>query len=352
MQAIARVNRVFKDKKGGLIVDYIGLANDLRKALAEYTEDDRRLTGIPQEMAIAKMLEKYEVVKALLHGFNYQKFFAAPANERMTIMLEAMDHILKQENGKERYLKEVNALLWAFALSVPDDQALKIRDDVGFFQAVKAAIIKNTETKSSQEQDVDTAIKQIISKAIISDRVIDVFAAAGLKKPDVSILSEEFLEKVKEMPQKNLAFETLKRLLNDEIRFRQKKNLIQARSFEALLDKAIKAYTNKSVETAQVIEELIELARKMREEQKRNTELNLSEEEIAFYDALADNESASRFWAIKHCRLWQESLWIWLEKTLQSTGRSETAYKQNCESWSNIYSKNMVTRQINKKKPR
>ena len=240
------------------------------------------------------MLEKYEVVKALLHGFNYQKFFAAPANERMTIMLEAMDHILKQENGKERYLKEANALLWAFALSVPDDEALKIRDDVGFFQAVKAAIIKNTETKSSQEQDVDTAIKQIISKAIISDRVIDVFAAAGLKKPDVSILSEEFLEKVKEMPQKNLAFETLKRLLNDEIRFRQKKNLIQARSFEALLDKAIKAYTNKSVETAQVIEELIELARKMREEQKRNTELNLSEEEIAFYDALADNESAKQ----------------------------------------------------------
>ena len=240
------------------------------------------------------MQEKYEVVKALLHGFDYQKFFKAPANERMTIMLQAMDHILKQEKGKERYLKEVNSLLWAFALSVPDDQALKIRDDVGFFQAVKASIIKNTETKSSEEEDVDTAIKQIISKAIISDRVIDVFAAAGLKKPDVSILSEEFLEKVKEMPQKNVAFETLKRLLNDEIRFRQKKNLIQARSFEALLDKAIKAYTNKSVETAQVIEELIELARKMREEQKRNTELNLSEEEIAFYDALADNESAKQ----------------------------------------------------------
>jgi type I restriction enzyme R subunit len=195
----------------------------------------------------------------------------------MTIMLQAMDHILKQEKGKERFLKEVNALLWAFSLSVPDDEALKIRDDVGFFQAVKAAIIKNTDTKANQAQDIDTAIKQIISKAIISDRVIDVFAAAGLKKPDVSILSEEFLEKVKEMPQKNLAFETLKRLLNDEIRFRQKKNLIQARSFEALLDKAIKSYTNK-----------------MREEQKRNTELNLSEEEIAFYDALADNESAKQ----------------------------------------------------------
>ncbi len=150
-------------------------------------------------------------------------------------------------------------------------QALKIRDDVGFFQAVKAAIVKNTETKPSQAQDMDTAIKQIISKAIISDRVIDVFAAAGLKKPDVSILSDEFLENVKEMPQKNLAFETLKQLLNDEIKFRQKKNLIQARSFEELLDKAIKAYTNKSIETAQVIEQLIELAKKMREEQNEDT---------------------------------------------------------------------------------
>jgi type I restriction enzyme R subunit len=294
MQAIARVNRVFKDKKGGLIVDYIGIANDLRKALAEYTEDDRRLTGIPQEIAVAKMQEKYETVTALFHGFDYKRFFKAPSKERMSIMLQAMEHTLKQENGKERYLKEVSTLLWAFALAIPSDEALKIRDDVGFFQAVKAAIVKNTESKSSQAQDVDTAIKQIISKAIISDRVIDVFAAAGLKKPDVSILSEEFLEKVKEMPQKNLAFEALKRLLNDEIKFRQKKNLIQARSFEDLLDKAIKAYTNKSIETAQVIEQLIELARKMREEQKRNTQLNLTEEEIAFYDALADNESAKQ----------------------------------------------------------
>jgi len=294
MQAIARVNRVFKDKKGGLIVDYIGIANDLRKALAAYTENDKRLTGIPQEVAVAKMQEKYETVTAMYHGFDYKRFFPAKPQERMQIMLEAMDFILKQENGKERYLKEVTALLWAFALSVPNDEAIKIRDDVGLFQAVKAAIVKNTDTKDNQIQDMDTAINQIISKAIISDRVIDVFAAAGLKKPDVSILSEDFLEKVKEMPQKNLAFETLKRLLNDEIKFRQKKNLVQARSFEALLEKAIKAYTNKSIETAQVIEQLIELAKKMRDEQKRNTELNLSEEELAFYDALADNENAKQ----------------------------------------------------------
>jgi len=170
---------------------------------------------------------------------------------------------------------------------------MKIRDDVGFFQAVRAAIAKNTETMAEMEaQNIDTAIKQIISKAIISDRVIDVFAAAGFKKPDVSILSDEFLAEVKEIPQKNLAFEMLKKLLNDEIRFRQKKNLIQARSFEELLDKSIKAYTNKSIEAAQVIQQLIELAKKMREEQKRGTRLNLTEDEVAFYDALADNESA------------------------------------------------------------
>jgi type I restriction enzyme R subunit len=198
--------------------------------------------------------------------------------------------------------------LFAFGVAVPDPQALAIRDDVGFFQAVKAAIIKNTDTKALQAQDMDTAIKQIISDAIVSDRVIDVFAAAGLKKPDVSILSDEFLENVREMPQKNLAFETLKKLLNDEIKFRQKKNLIQARSFEDLLDKAIRAYTNKSVETAQVIEQLIELAKKMREEKDRGVQLNLSEEEIAFYDALADNESAKQVLGDKTLKLMSHEL--------------------------------------------
>jgi type I restriction enzyme R subunit len=293
MQAIARVNRVFKDKQGGLIVDYIGIANDLRKALAEYTESDKKLTGIPQEQAVAIMQEKYEVVAAFFHGFAFKKFFVVESKDRLTIIMQAMEQVLKQEKGKERYLKETNALLRAFALAVPNEDAMKIRDDVGFFQAVRAAIAKNTETMAEMEaQNIDTAIKQIISKAIISDRVIDVFAAAGFKKPDVSILSDEFLAEVKEIPQKNLAFEMLKKLLNDEIRFRQKKNLIQARSFEELLDKSIKAYTNKSIEAAQVIQQLIELAKKMREEQKRGTRLNLTEDEVAFYDALADNESA------------------------------------------------------------
>ena len=292
MQAIARVNRVFKDKKGGLVVDYIGIAYELKKALSEYTESDRKLTGIPQEQAVAIMQEKFEIVSAFFHGFDYKSFFEAEPRARITIIAEAMEQVLKHEKGKERYLEQVSSLLWAFALAVPNEDALKIRDDVGFFQAVRAAIVKNTETKQFKGVDIDSAIKQILTKAIISDRVIDVFAAAGLKKPDVSILSEEFLAEVKGMPQKNLAFEMLKKLLNDEIRFRQKKNLIQARSFEELLDKAIKAYTNKSIEAAEVIQRLIELAKKMREEQDRGKKLNLTDDEVAFYDALADNESA------------------------------------------------------------
>jgi len=293
MQAIARVNRVYKDKEGGLIVDYIGVACDLKKALAEYSDSDRKETGIAQEVAVAKMQEKYEVVKAFYYGFDYSQFFTVPSsNEKMSIMLEAMEHILKQEKGKQRYLEQTGLLTRAFALAVPHEEAIKIRDDVGFFQAVRAAIVKNTGTQTGQPENIDTAINQILSKAIISDRVIDVFEAAGLKKPDISLLSDDFLASVKDMPQKNLAFEALKKLLNDEIRIRKKKNIIQARSFEELLDKAIKSYTNKTIEAAEVIQQLIELAKKIREEQKRGTQLNLTEEEIAFYDALADNESA------------------------------------------------------------
>jgi type I restriction enzyme R subunit len=289
MQAIARVNRVFKEKQGGLIVDYIGVATELKQALADYTDSDKKQTGIPQEQAVALMLERYETTKAFFNGYDYTQFFTAQTKKRFSIILESMEQVLKQENGKDRYLKEVTALLYAFALSIPNKQALKIRDDVGFFQAVKAAIVKNTETKQDKTQDYDSAIKQILSKAIVSDRVIDVFAAAGFKKPDINILDEEFLAEIKGMPQKNLAFEALKRLLSDRIRFIQKKNLIQARSFEDLLDKAIKAYTNKSIETAQVIQQLIDLARNMRADPSRGAQLNLTDDEVAFYDALVDH---------------------------------------------------------------
>ncbi len=290
MQAIARANRVFRDKQGGLIVDYIGIANDLKEALVVYSESDKKLTGIPLDQALAVMQEKYEVVLAFFHGFNYQRFFEVEPGERMTILKQAMELVLSQENGKERYLKASSALLRAYGLVASHPDAVKIRDDVGFFQAVRAAIAKNTETKTIGDTlDVDSAIRQILSEAIVSDRVIDVFAAAGFKSPNIAILDDDFLAEVKDMPQKNLAFEMLKKLLTDEIRFRQRKNIVKARSFEELLDKTLKAYTNKSIDAAQAIQRLIELARTIKEEQKRGVALNLTEDEIAFYDALADH---------------------------------------------------------------
>ena len=293
MQAIARVNRVFKDKPGGLIVDYLGIADDLKKALAEYTESGGKgKPAFDQEEAVALMLEKYEVVSQMFHKFNFKPFFKVPVTEKMTIITQAQEHILQQKNGKERFLAYVTQLSQAFALSVPHPEALRIRDDVGFFQAVKARLAKYETGTGKTDDDLDSAIKQIISKAIASDKVIDIFAAAGLKKPDISILSDEFLAEVKGMPHKNLAFELLKKLLNDEIKARSKRNLVQGRSFAEMLENAIRRYQNKAIEAAKVIEELIGLAKKMREAEKRGEDLGLSEDEIAFYDALEVNDSA------------------------------------------------------------
>ena len=294
MQAIARVNRVFKDKPGGLIVDYIGIYFELGKALSDYTEGDKKLTGINQEDAVKLMKEKYEVVSALFYGFEYKKYFGLKTNEGLQFILDGTEHILSLKNGKNRFLENIAALSKAFALAVPNEESMKIRDNVGFFQAVRASIIKNTGSDKNEAagKDYDSAIKQIISKAIVSDRVIDIFAAAGLKKPDISVLSDEFLREIKEMPRKNLAFEALKKLLSDEIKIMRRKNLVQARSFEELLDKAIKAYTNKTIETAEIIERLIEMAKDIREAGKRGEKLSLSDDEIAFYDALETNDSA------------------------------------------------------------
>ncbi|HHT9126683.1 MAG TPA: type I restriction endonuclease subunit R [Candidatus Brocadiia bacterium] len=292
MQAIARVNRVFKDKPGGLVVDYLGIADELKKALSEYTEGDRKETGIPKDVAVALMLEKYEVVSTLFHGFDYSKFFTGIPKEKMSLIPAAIEHVLKQKDGKERCLKYVTELSKAFALAVPDEEALKIRDDVGFFQAVRSGLAKTTTTAGKTQEELDSAIRQIISKAIASDEVIDIFAAAGLKKPDISILSDEFLAEIRGLPHKNLALELLKKLLSDEIKVRSKKNLIQGRSFAEMLEKTIKKYQSKSIESAQVIEELIELAKKMREANRRGEKPNLNEEELAFYDALEVNDSA------------------------------------------------------------
>ncbi len=292
MQAIARVNRVFRDKPGGLIVDYIGIADQLKKALADYTERDRDQTGIPQEEAVAVMQEKYEIAIAMFHGFDYSHFFTGSAKQKLAVLPAAMDHILKQKDGKKRFVQAVVELTKSFALSVPHPAAIAIRDDVGFLQAVKSGLTKATTEGGKTEEELDTAIRQIISKAVASDKIIDIFDAAGLKKPDISILSDEFLAEVKNMPYKNLAMELLKKLLNDEIKARSRHNLVQARSFAEMLEKTIIRYQNRSLETAQILDELIGLAKEMREAAKRGEKLNLTEDELAFYDALEVNDSA------------------------------------------------------------
>ncbi|MEW6379079.1 MAG: type I restriction endonuclease subunit R [bacterium] len=293
MQAIARVNRVYKDKPGGLVVDYLGIADELKKAVSEYTESGGKGKPIfDQNDAIQVMHEKYEIVSQLFHGFDYRRFFTASGRDKISILVRAEDHILKQRDGKERLLAYVAQLSKAFALAVPSEEALRIRDDVIFFQEVKASLSKFQSGKGKTGEELDSAIKQIISKAITSDEVIDIFAAAGLKKPDISILSDEFLAEVRGMPHKNLALELLKKLLNDEIKSRSKKYLVQSRSFADMLEKTIRSYQNKAIEAAQVIERLIELAKDMRKAADRGEELNLSDEELAFYDALEVNDSA------------------------------------------------------------
>ena len=292
MQAIARVNRVFKDKPGGLVVDYLGIADELKKALSDYTERDRDMTGIPQDEAVAIMLEKYEVVSSMLHGFDYSRFFSGSPAERLAVIKEVMEYILQQDDGRKRFMQAVTELSKAFALSVPHEKTLEIRDHVGFFQTVRAAFSKNTSEDGKRPEMLDSAVRQIISKAVASDEVIDIFASAGLKRPDISILSDEFLEEVKHMPQRNLAIEVLKKLLNDEIKIRSKRNLVQSKSFAEMLEKTIRKYQNRTIDAAKVILELIELAKEMREAHKRGEKLNLTEEELAFYDALETNDSA------------------------------------------------------------
>ena len=293
MQAIARVNRVFKDKPGGLIVDYLGLADELRKALATYTDSGGHgSTAISQEQAVAVMQEKYEICLGLFHGFDWSKWVTGKPAERLYLLPAAQEHILSQEDGKERCLKSVTGLSQAFALAVPHETALAIRDDLGFFQAVRSALAKNAPGDRKPEEDLDHAIRQIVSRAVSSDEVIDIFAAAGLKKPDISILSDEFLAEVKGMPHQNLAIELLRKLLEDDIRSRQRKNVVEARSFAEMLEQTIRRYQNRAIETAEIIEELIRIAKEFRQSSNRGEDLGLTDDELAFYDALGINDSA------------------------------------------------------------
>jgi len=309
MQAIARVNRVFKDKPGGLVVDYLGLAYHLKQALANYTESGGKgQTAIDQEEAVAVMMEKYEVCCGLFHGFDWSNYKTGGPQERLSVLPAAQEHVLAQEDGKNRLARAVMELSKAFALAVPHEKALAIRDDVAFFQAVKSVLTKSHGTGGRSPEEVEHAIRQIVSKAVSSDEVIDIFAAAGLKKPDISILSEEFLAEVRGMKQRNLAVEMLRKLLEGEIKTRRQKNIVQARSFAELLENAIKRYQNRTIETAQVIEELIELAKEIREANERGEKLGLTEDEVAFYDALEANDSAVKVLGDETLRLIAQEL--------------------------------------------
>ncbi len=319
MQAIARVNRVFKDKPGGLVVDYLGIATDLKKALSFYSNSGGK--GDPaegQEKAVAAMLEKLEVVRQLFFqeskakeailiaeptayygkypgtGFNYRRFFTASPQEKLSIILQAEEHILGLEDGKNRFIREVTLLGQAFALSVPDEAALAIKDELALFQAVKARLVKFIGGGSGRSDiDIETAIKQIVDEALSSDQVVDIFDAAGIKKPEISILSEDFLLEIKGMKHQNLALELLKKILNDEIRTRSKTNLVKSKALLEMLENGIKRYNNGLLTTAEIIQFLVdEVARKIKEHDEREAHLGLSKEELAFYDALAENDSA------------------------------------------------------------
>jgi type I restriction enzyme R subunit len=293
MQAIARVNRVYKDKPGGLIVDYLGLADELKKALAVYTQSGGKdKVALDQEEAVAQLVEFYEQCLRLFDGFDWTQWLTGTPKDKLNIIAPAQEFILKQEDGKTRLLETVAKLTKAFALSVPHPKALELREAVAFFQTIKAALVKSRTTRDDGGFAVETAIRQLVSKAISSDEVIDIFAAAGLKKPNISILSDEFLADVKNMPYRNLAVELLQKLLKDEIKSRFGRNAVQARTFSEMLMESIRKYQNRAIETAQVIEELIALAKDIRSAQARGEKLKLTDDEVAFYDALETSDSA------------------------------------------------------------
>jgi len=306
MQAIARVNRVFKDKEGGLIVDYIGIAQSLKSALQIYSPGDRDKTGIDESQAIAVMLEKYEVVRDMYHGFDYASALNGTAQERMMMMAGAIEWVLdmqqklaaqekteeKKKQAHRRYQDAVLALSKAYSLAGASDAAREIREEVGFFQAIRAALVKSAAGTGSQQQDKDLAMQQLVSRAVISTEIVDILAATGLKSPDISILSEGFLAELQQMERKNLALEALKKLLNDGIRSRSKSNVVETKAFTKRLEDAVARYHANAITTAEVLQELIQLAKDIRAARERGEASGLSDDEIAFYDALAENNSA------------------------------------------------------------
>lgn len=294
MQAIARVNRVYKDKPAGLVVDYLGIASDLKKALSFYSDSGGKGDpAIAQEQAVALLLEKLEVVSNMYHGFEYERYFEADTRGKLALILEAEEHILSLENGKKRYINEVTALSQAFAIAVPHEQAMDVKDEISFFQAVKARLVKFDSTVSGKsDEEIETTIRQVIDKALVTEEVIDIFDASGIKKPDISILSDEFLLEVKEMQHKNIALEVLKKLLNDEIKTRSKTNLVKSKSLMEMLESSIKKYHNKIITAVEVIDELLNLAKDIKDMDREASKLDLTDFEYAFYTAIANNDSA------------------------------------------------------------
>lgn len=306
MQAIARVNRVFRDKPAGLVVDYIGIAQNLKSALAQYSRRDQEQTGIDEAEAIAVMLEKYEIVRDMFHGFDYHSALSGTPQARLIMMAAAIEWILdrqqrwtaqeKTPEGKKqarrRYQDAVLALSKAFALASASEEARVIREEVGFFQAIREALVKTATGSDISQEARELAVQQIVSRAVVSTEIVDILAAAGIKSPDISILSDEFLAEVQQMEKKNLALEALRKLLNDGIRSRSKTNVVETRAFSERLEDAVARYHANAITTAEVIQELIQLAKDIRAARQRGEEAGLSEDEIAFYDALAENESA------------------------------------------------------------
>ncbi len=294
MQAIARVNRVYLDKPGGLLVDYLGIASDLKEALSFYTEAGGK--GDPtlaQDQAVRLMQEKLEVVSAMFHGFPYEEYFNADTSKKLSLILAAENHILGLQNGKKRYLDEVTALSRAFAIAVPHEDAMDVKEEVGFFQAIKSRLAKfDSPGSGMSDEAIETAIRQVIDKALVSEKVVDIFDAAGIKRPDISILSEEFLAELKGMQHKNIALETLNKLLKDELKARSRINLAMSRTLLEQLESAINRYHNKILTAAEVIEELIGISKEIVASEKESTKMGLTEFEYAFYTAVSNNDSA------------------------------------------------------------
>lgn len=342
MQAIARVNRVYKDKPGGLVVDYLGIASDLKMALSFYSDSQGK--GNPteqQEQAVDLMVEKMEVVQQMLSGIDYREYFGDDVSVKLSLILQAEDYILGLEDGKKRFVNEVNALSKAFAIAIPHEKAMVVKDEVSFFQAVKARLCKfDSSGTGKSDEDIETTIRQVVDKALVSEQVVDVFDAAGIKKPDISILSEEFLLELKGMQHKNIALEVLRKLLNDEIKARMQRNLVQGRTLMEMLEDSIARYHNKVITAVEVIDELIGLSKQIVAQDDVAKDLGLSEYEYAFYSAVADNNSAVELMGRDKLR----ELAVVLTDTIRKNSSIDWEIKENVRAKMRVAVKRLLRR--------